>query len=127
VRVREDRHILIVDDDGDARGALAELLRSRGVEVVEAADGAEALVLAEARRPAAVLTDLDMPTMDGRGLLARLRAHPGLSSTPVLVVSASTEWVPAADHQLTKPCRWSEVWSALRDLLRPGREQPVPA
>ena len=70
--------ILVVDDDGDIRLALEMLLAYEGFEVWTAKDGEEAEKRLEAeqkkgRRPAAVLTDLKMPRLDGMGLLESKR------------------------------------------------------
>ena len=116
--------ILLVDDDDAVREALGELLRSRGFEVSEARDGAEALQLLESRRPALVVTDLCMPRIDGRALVRHLRDHPTLAATPVLVCSSSAEHVSAADRHIAKPLHCHELWHTIRELLgataRPG-------
>jgi DNA-binding response OmpR family regulator len=118
--------ILLVDDDADARRALAELLRSAGFGVLEAGDGEQALLVLKARRPALVVTDLRMPVLDGHGLVRRMRGDSELAGIPVLVLSSSTDRELAADRQLTKPCRWREVRSALGALLGRG-QRPAPA
>ena len=66
-------HILVVDDEGAARMALAELLREAGYVVDTASDGFKALSRAEESRPDLILTDLCMPSMDGVELIRRLR------------------------------------------------------
>jgi CheY-like chemotaxis protein len=82
--------ILIVDDDGDIREALSELLRAEGYEAALASDGREALQLLSRAEtcPAAILLDLMMPVMDGWEFLARKESDPRLSSIPVIVISA---------------------------------------
>ncbi|MBI3205222.1 MAG: sigma-54-dependent Fis family transcriptional regulator [Myxococcales bacterium] len=78
--------ILVVDDEGPARMALAELLRDAGYLVDTASDGFKALSRAEEVRPDLVLTDLRMPSMDGLELIRRLRrADLGI---PVVVMTA---------------------------------------
>jgi DNA-binding response OmpR family regulator len=84
--------VLVVDDDTDARLLLRVLLEGEGVDVVEAADGAAALKVVQARRDLRlVVLDLHMPGLGGREVLDRLRASPSSSALPVMVRSGSTE------------------------------------
>jgi DNA-binding response OmpR family regulator len=80
------RRVLVVDDDARARTAVARLIEEEGYEAGVAADGEEASGLLSTWRPDLVVTDLDMPRLDGRGLLERVRSL--LPGTPVIVVSA---------------------------------------
>jgi two-component system chemotaxis sensor kinase CheA len=66
---------------------LVSIVSRLGYEVVEAVDGAEALRAAERAVPDLVMTDLDMPVMDGFELIERLRSAPGLSEVPIIVMS----------------------------------------
>jgi chemosensory pili system protein ChpA (sensor histidine kinase/response regulator) len=78
--------VLVVDDDLHSRDAVARLLADEGYESAVASDGEEATLLLPTWRPDLVVTDLNMPRLDGRGLLQRVaRLLPG---TPVIVVSA---------------------------------------
>jgi CheY-like chemotaxis protein len=81
--------VLIVDDEPDIR-RIAKLGLSRvgGMEVVEAANGAEALVRAKEDKPDAVLLDVMMPGLDGPSTLARLREDPATSGIPVVFLTA---------------------------------------
>src|SRR5512141_3350109 len=65
--------ILVVDDETNARVALRDILTDEGFEVMEAADGEEALALLPGFAPAAILADVRMPRMDGITLLKRAR------------------------------------------------------
>ena len=82
--------VVIVDDDDDTREAIRTLLDEDGYRTIEARDGREALaLLREARvRPALVLLDLMMPTMDGLTLRTRMRADPELAAIPIVVMTA---------------------------------------
>jgi CheY-like chemotaxis protein len=81
--------VLIVDDEPDIR-RIAKLGLSRvgGMEVVEAANGMEALVRAKEDKPDAVLLDVMMPRLDGPSTLARLREDPATSGIPVVFLTA---------------------------------------
>ncbi len=83
-------HILIVDDSSVMRAFIRRVLDLSGLELglcLEASNGEEALRLLENNWVDAVLTDINMPTMDGEELLRRMSEHPVLRLIPVLVVS----------------------------------------
>ncbi len=80
--------VLLVDDDDAYREALRGFLEAEGFEVVEARNGCEALALARVTRPAAIISDLTMPEMDGVTLMEHLQADPLLASIPLLILSA---------------------------------------
>lgn len=108
---RRGRTVLVVDDDDGQRNAVAELLTSRGYEVVVACDGQEALELLQAGlRPSVIVLDLTMPRMDGWTFLAHLRRI-ARSAVPVLVTSATaSERPPAgADACLEKPIQAAQL------------------
>jgi two-component system, OmpR family, alkaline phosphatase synthesis response regulator PhoP len=112
--------ILVVDDDAAIRGALVELLQLEGHRVYQAGDGAQAVAVARAVHPDAVLLDLMMPVMDGRRCLAALRADPAFARTVFVVLSASEPGVPDALF-LAKPFTFDQLLSALDRAA--GREQ----
>jgi two-component system cell cycle sensor histidine kinase/response regulator CckA len=83
--------ILFVEDEDAVRGVAARLLRARGYEVIEAADGEEALALAEenAGKIDMLISDVIMPGMDGPSLLKAARAY--LGDAPVMFISGYAE------------------------------------
>ena len=83
--------ILFVEDEDAVRGVAARLLRARGYEVIEAADGEEALVLAEQHAGTIdlLISDVIMPGMDGPSLLKKARQF--LGSAPVVFISGYAE------------------------------------
>jgi two-component system chemotaxis response regulator CheY len=83
-------HILIVDDSSVMRAFIRRVLDLSGLEIglcLEASNGEEALRLLENNWVDAVLTDINIPTMDGEELLRRMSEHAVLRLIPVLVVS----------------------------------------
>ena len=80
--------ILVADDDLLISQLLESKLRSRGYEVLHAADGEEAIQLAQSERPAIILLDVMMPGLDGVEVLRFLQQHPEVSSIPVIMLSA---------------------------------------
>jgi two-component system chemotaxis response regulator CheY len=82
--------ILAVDDSPSMRRMVAYVLASGGYTVLEAGDGEEALGLASAQRVDAVLTDQNMPNMDGLALVKRLRALEGYARTPIMLLTTES-------------------------------------
>jgi CheY-like chemotaxis protein len=81
--------ILIADDRDASRELLRTVLLSAGYQVVEAADGREALARADSTRPHLILLDLQMPELDGFGVAAALRQDPRFAETPIIALTAS--------------------------------------
>ena len=119
------KRILIVEDDTDVREVLSRVLRTAGYEVQEAghALGADcAMVRAGADL---VLTDINMPIMDGFGLVRELKAHEDTRRVPVVAVTGfdTPEHRAAARHAgcvgyITKPINTGEFLSQVAEFLR---------
>ncbi|ODT67216.1 hypothetical protein ABS71_11215 [bacterium SCN 62-11] len=80
--------ILVVDDSATTRSLQCAILESHGYRVLQAADGLEALAILTSQPVDLLLTDLQMPRLDGLGLLAQLQAHPQLRSLPAVLISS---------------------------------------
>jgi CheY-like chemotaxis protein len=82
--------ILIVDDDEDVREAVRTVLEYAGYRTAEAKDGREALAFVQGTedKPALLLLDLMMPSMDGWQLRARLRSDSELAAIPIVIMTA---------------------------------------
>lgn len=85
--MRHRGRVLIVDDDVEWREAVGDLLEDAGYSVAMAEDGRRGLEMIATSPPAVVMTDMQMPIMDGRELLAQAHAVDG--RLPVIVVSAN--------------------------------------
>ena len=83
--------VMLVDDADVERAAVRRLLEREGYDVVEAADGLDALAVLEGSRPALILLDLSMPDLDGLALLQFLREDVRWRSIPVVVVTGSDD------------------------------------
>src|SRR3954451_25114084 len=81
--------LVLAEGDDDIRVIAARILTRAGYTVIEAADGAAALEAVREHRPAAVVSDVDMPRMTGVELCMTLRADPATSDLPVIFVSGS--------------------------------------
>lgn len=116
--------VLLAEDDRSLRRYLEVVLRRAGYDVVAAADGLEAMKAALSGTFHAVVTDALMPHLSGQELCRFLRAHPKLSTLPVVLLSgadakaASTQDTSArADVYLSKPVRPEELTDCLARLL----------
>jgi two-component system response regulator MprA len=90
----DSRCVLVVEDIETTRQRVAQALRRDGYEVVEAADGLEALKQASERRFDAILLDLVMPNMDGWQFRETQLRHPELASVPTVIVTVQ----PLREH-----------------------------
>jgi CheY-like chemotaxis protein len=82
--------ILVVDDDTAMRLLVRSILEIAGHEVIEAPHGSAALDLISFQRlPDVVVTDLTMPILDGKALIAQLRSGPVTATIPIVVVSGN--------------------------------------
>lgn len=82
--------ILTVDDSATMRNMISFTLKSAGYEVLQAADGNEALRVIQSRAINLIITDVNMPNMDGITLIRHLRSLPGYQSTPVLLLTTES-------------------------------------
>jgi len=82
--------ILAVDDSTSIRQMVAFTLKSAGYTVIEAVDGQDGLDKAKAQTADLILTDQNMPRMDGLTLIKTLRALPQFASTPILMLTTES-------------------------------------
>jgi CheY-like chemotaxis protein len=129
VKARRGR-ILVVEDNIDSRDILAKLLRLSGFEVWSAPDGESGYAEAVAQTPDLIITDINMPGMDGFELLKKIRLEPLLDKTPVFVVTAfGIEAVrealqAGADAAAAKPFEFDSFVDIVESLLV---NRPLPA
>ncbi len=79
--------IMVVEDDADSRLMMKTLLEMKGYRVVEARDGQEAIEVSERERPGMIITDWQLPRLNGFALAHRLREHPEFSDVPIVILS----------------------------------------
>jgi CheY-like chemotaxis protein len=120
----QKRLVLIVDDNEDAREALAEIFQIDGFAVLTAANGQEALELLKIEHPCVVLLDLMMPVMNGWEFLRRRKAQPELAKIPVIVISAVLDraagaQAAGADAVLIKPMNLDNLATLVNDFCQP--------
>jgi type IV pilus assembly protein PilB len=129
VEVGAPPHILIVDDDPEDRLLVRTMLRKHGYRVSEAEDGDEALdLIAKHGSFSLVVLDLEMPRVDGRVVLQRLRASVSTAGLPVVVLTGSTNpedeyqlMENGADDYLRKPIDPPRFMARVKAALRRAR------
>jgi len=87
------KNVLLVDDSSTMRKIIGRSLRQAGIEfdnIYEAADGLEALEILETQKVDIVLSDINMPNMDGITFLKEKASRPGMKGIPVLMISTET-------------------------------------
>jgi len=102
--------VLVVDDEQPIVDLVRFTLEDEQVQVVEAADGVQALEVARAHRPDLVFLDVQMPRLDGLEVCRLLRREPGLEHTRIVMLTAASQEADrargleaGADEYLTKP------------------------
>ena len=117
--------VLLVEDEEPLRRVLRDLLEREGFTVVEAADGVEALDEVDRSAPDVLVLDLNLPRLDGYGVLSHLRARPSTAKLPVIVLTAKGDeenevrvFENGANDFLTKPFRPRALSARLRALLK---------
>ena len=114
------QRILVAEDDPSVRLTIQFVLEDEGFEVLLAADGQEALDLAMAAHPDAILLDQMMPKMDGKEVLAAIRAEASTEATPVLVLTGMARGAPEdwpGAHFIGKPFSPEFLVERLKALL----------
>jgi CheY-like chemotaxis protein len=122
---RKPVNVLIVDDDPDWRSLLREVLGAEGYVVREAENGVEAIALLRRFQPATIITDLRMPRMDGRQLLAALRAR-GAHIPVIVATNESAAEVPGAFRLLQKVIPVEGLLSAVAEAAARSVPASVP-
>ncbi len=122
--------ILVVDDEETNRLLLLNMLRPLGFEVFEAADGHDAIHVAETVQPEMMLLDLLMPVLDGFETMRQIRALPGLEQIMVIALSADAHddvrqrcLTAGCLAFLTKPFKIEELLATIRHLFCLREEQ----
>ena len=82
------KRILVVEDQEDNRAILRDLLTSAGFELIEAVNGAEGIVKAQAEHPDLILMDIQMPVMDGYEATRRIKSIEDIAAIPVIAVTS---------------------------------------
>jgi len=116
---------MIVDDCQTTRKLLGHYLKSRGYAVIFAENGLDALEKLSAEKVNLIMTDLNMPYMDGMELIKTLKADPNLSDIPVLMVTTENDVTEkerafhfGADGYVVKPVTGEAIAENIKNILR---------
>jgi CheY-like chemotaxis protein len=118
-------HLLVIEDDEDARELLIEVFQFAGATVTACRDAYAALESLDARRPDVIVCDLALPRMDGLAFLRALREHPDANTrkTPMIAVTAYYElYSPnelramGCEAYMTKPLSLDRICAAVGKL-----------
>ena len=119
-----DAKVLLVDDEDQLRRVMRDLLERDGYVVTEARDGVEALDQIDRHAPDIIVLDLNLPGLDGYGVLSHLRSRPATATIPVVVLTAKGDednevrvFEMGADDFLSKPFRARALSARLRAVL----------
>ena len=121
---QERPFVLAVDDSLSARRALLQLIKDMGFEARAAHDGLEAIEIINGKRPSLVLTDLEMPQMNGMELTAHLRANQATRDLPVIMITSRSTDKHRREAEnagvnlyVTKPFQEEELLGHIHRLL----------
>jgi two-component system chemotaxis response regulator CheY len=117
--------ILAVDDSASMRKMVSFVLKGAGYDVVDAVDGQDAFEKAQQRNFDLVLTDQNMPRLDGIGLTKKLREQPDFKSTPILILTTESSdqmkqagRAAGATGWLVKPFDPAKLLSVIQQVVR---------
>ena len=118
------KRILIADDNKQIRMLVSATLRAGGYELIEAADGAEALEMAVSERPDLVLLDVMMPNLDGFEVLHFLRKRPECAGCKVVMLTTAASMADmqrgakeGADGYVVKPFQPADLKAVVANVL----------
>ncbi len=100
------KKIITVDDSATMRNMVSFTLKAAGHEVLQAADGVEALILLKSQSVDLVLSDINMPNMDGITLTRQLRGLPQFKSTPIILLTTESDPAKKADGKAAGATGW---------------------
>lgn len=117
--------ILVVDDDKTTRKLLSLYLKGKGYEVVTAENGLDAMEKIGVENINLILTDMNMPYMDGIELTKNLKSDPTLSSIPIVMVTTEADedekkraFEVGVDDYLVKPANAEQISESIKRILK---------
>jgi two-component system, cell cycle response regulator DivK len=118
------KRVLVIEDTEDNRQIIRDLLSSVGYELIEAADGAEGVAMAQSQRPDLILMDIQLPEMDGYEATRRIRAISELAHVPIIAVTSyalsgdeAKTRAAGCDGYIAKPFSPRQLLAKIREFL----------
>jgi two-component system, chemotaxis family, chemotaxis protein CheY len=120
------KRLLIVDDSASLRQVVSMTLKAAGYEVVEACDGKDALAKLDGQKLNLIISDVNMPNMDGLTFLKEVKKHPAYRFTPIVMLTTETEQgkrdqarAAGAKGWVVKPFQPQQMLDAVSKLVLP--------
>ncbi len=118
--------IMIVDDSASLRQVVALALKGAGYDVIEAADGKDALPKLTGQKVHLIISDVNMPNMDGITFVKELKQNPSYKFTPVIMLTTESQEGKKAEGQaagarawVVKPFKPEQMLAAVSKLILP--------
>jgi two-component system chemotaxis response regulator CheY len=118
--------IMVVDDSASMRQVVGIALRAAGYEVLEGCDGKDALARLDGRKVHLIISDVNMPNMDGIAFLKEVKKHPGYRFTPVIMLTTESQAAKmdegraaGAKAWMVKPFQPAQILDAVSKLVLP--------
>lgn len=117
--------VLVVDDDKTTRKMISLILKSKGYEVVTAENGIEALQKLGLERINLILTDMNMPYMDGIEFIKQVRANPDIANIPIVMITTEADedekrraFEAGVDDYLVKPTNAEQISESMKKIVK---------
>ncbi len=117
--------VLVVDDDKTTRKMLSLILRSKGYEVITAENGMDGLQKLGMEQVNLILTDMNMPYMDGIEFTKQVRANPEISNIPIVMLTTEADeeekqraYRAGVDDYLVKPATAEQIVESMKRIIR---------
>jgi len=118
--------IMIVDDSASLRQVVGIALKGAGYDVIEASDGRDALAKLTGQKVHLIISDVNMPNMDGITLVKEIKKHPNYKFTPVMMLTTESQEAKKAEGQaagakawVVKPFQPPQMLDAVSRLVLP--------
>ena len=118
--------IMVVDDSASLRTVVGIALKGAGYDVLEGSDGRDALAKLTGQKVHLIITDLNMPNMDGIGLVKAVKQHPNYKFTPIIMLTTENQQekmmegkAAGAKAWIVKPFKPPELLDAVSRLVLP--------
>lgn len=120
-----DKTILTADDSASVRQMVAFTLKGAGYQVIEASDGEDALSKLDRSKVHMVITDLNMPKLDGIGLIKKVRSNPKYRFIPIIMLTTESQASKKQDGRkagatgwIVKPFKPDQLLAVVKKVLR---------
>lgn len=117
--------ILVVDDDKTTRKMISLILKSKGYEVVTAENGIDGLQKLGIEQINLILTDMNMPYMDGIEFTKQVRANPEVSNIPIVMLTTEADeeerqraYKAGVDDYLVKPATGDQIVESMKRIIK---------